>query len=145
MTDHIASLPRRLASIIYDLLLLFAVLFAASIPVTMGLGITYGHPLYPGYVVYIYAVTFLYYGWFWVHGGQTPAMKTWNIKLVATDGNKVNWKQALFRYLATFLSCLPLGLGFLWSLIRKDKACWHDLLSSTQLIVVPKKIIRKNL
>jgi uncharacterized RDD family membrane protein YckC len=54
-----AGLARRLASIIYDLLLLCAVLFAASIPVTMGLGITYGHPLYIGYVIYIYAVIFL--------------------------------------------------------------------------------------
>ncbi len=129
-----AGLARRLASIIYDLLLLLAVLFAASIPVTMGLGITYGHPLYIGYVVYIYVVIFLYYGWFWVHGGQTPAMKTWNIRLVGTNGNKISWKQALYRFLSAIISCLFLGVGFLWSLIRKDKASWHDLLSNTRLI-----------
>jgi len=137
MTDNIVTpvgLARRLASIIYDLLLLCAVLFAASIPVTMGLGITYGHPLYIGYVVYIYAVIFLYFGWFWVHGGQTPAMKTWNIRLVETGGTNVSWKQALIRFLGACASSLLLGVGFLWSLIRKDKASWHDLLSKTQLI-----------
>jgi len=128
------GLARRLASIIYDLLLLCAVLFAASIPVTMGLGITYGHPLYIGYVIYIYAVIFLYFAWFWVHGGQTPAMKTWNIRLIGIDGSNVNWKQALYRFLGGCVSCLLLGMGFLWSLIRKDKASWHDLLSNTQLI-----------
>lgn len=137
MTDNIVTpvgLARRLASIIYDLLLLCAVLFAASIPVTMGLGIPYGHPLYIGYVVYIYTVIFLYFGWFWVHGGQTPAMKTWNIRLVETGGTNVSWKQALIRFLGACASSLLLGVGFLWSLIRKDKASWHDLLSETQLI-----------
>ncbi len=129
-----ASLARRLASIIYDLILLCAVLFAASIPVTMGLGITYGHPLYIGYIVYIYAVIFLYFGWFWVHGGQTPAMKTWNIRLVGTNGTNVSWKQALYRFLSAVVSCLSLGVGFLWSIVRKDKASWHDLISKTRLI-----------
>ena len=137
MTDNIVTpigLARRLASIIYDLLLLCAVLFAASIPITMGLGITYGHPLYIGYVVYIYAVIFLYFGWFWVHSGQTPAMKTWNIRLVGASRTEVSWKQALYRFLGALISFLFLGVGFLWSLIRKDKASWHDLLSKTQLI-----------
>ncbi len=138
MTEEITVTPvgfvRRVASIIYDLLLLCAVLFAASIPVTVGLGITYGHPLYFGYVVYIYVVIFLYFGWFWVHGGQTPAMKTWNIKMVGMNGTNVSWKQALYRFLGAFISCIPIGLGFLWSLIRKDKASWHDLLSNTRLI-----------
>ena len=137
MTPHTqtpAGLARRLASIIYDLLLLFAVLFAASIPVAMGLGITYGHPLYPLYVIYIHAVSFLYFGWFWVHGGQTPAMKTWKIRLVDANGDNVSWKLALYHYLAAFISVLVVGMGFFWSLIRKDKATWHDLISNTRLI-----------
>lgn len=128
------GLARRFAAILYDLLLLLAVLFAASIPVTMILGINYGHPLYPLYIFYIYMLCFLYFGWFWVHGGQTPAMKTWQIRLVETRGSNVSWKQALYRYLAAFISWTALGVGFLWSLIRKDKATWHDLISNTRLI-----------
>jgi uncharacterized RDD family membrane protein YckC len=129
-----AGLAKRLASIIYDSILLFAVLFAASIPIITILGITYGHPLYPLYVAYIYAISFLYFGWFWVHGGQTPAMKTWKIQLIGANGISISWKQALYRYLGAFISAVVFGLGFLWSVIRKDKASWHDLFSKTRLI-----------
>ncbi len=122
------SLLRRLVIIFYDSLLLFAVLFFASIPIAVPFNITYGSPWYFAYVLYIYVVGFIYFGWFWTHGGQTLAMRTWKAKLVSSSG------KALLRYLVALLSWLCLGLGFIWSLFRKDNATWHDLVSGTQLI-----------
>lgn len=127
------SLPRRLVIIFYDSLLLFAVLFFASIPIVVPFKITYGSPWYFAYVLYIYTVGFIYFGWFWTHGGQTLAMKTWKVKLTSNSG-QISWKHALLRYLVAFLSWLCLGLGFIWSIFRKDNATWHDLVSGTRLI-----------
>lgn len=127
------GLIRRLAAIVYDSLLLFAVLFIASVPVTVPFEITVDHPLYPLYVIYIYAVGFGFFGWFWTHGGQTLGMKTWGIAVEDFEGGKLTWKRALQRYVAAFVSWLALGIGFLWSLIHPERLAWHDLLSKTRL------------
>lgn len=127
------GLIRRLAAIVYDALLLFAVLFLASVPVTVPLEITVDHPLYPLYVIYIYAVGFGFFGWFWTHGGQTLGMKTWGIAVEDFEGDTLSWGQAFRRYLAAIVSWLPLGLGFLWSLLHPERLAWHDLWSRTRL------------
>ena len=127
------TLLHRFVVILYDGLLLFAVLFFASIPVVAGFSITYNSPFYPLYILYIYGVGFLYFGWFWTHGGQTLAMKTWKARLVSSQGD-VTWLQAAKRYLVALISWLCLGLGFLWSLFRQDNATWHDLFSATRLV-----------
>ena len=130
-------LLRRLVIILYDSFLLFAVLFFVSIPVVVLFSITYDSPLYPLYLFYIYSVGFLYYGWFWTHGGQTLAMKTWNARLVSNQGD-VSWLQAARRYITAMISWIFLGMGFIWSLFRQDNATWHDLLSSTRLVCLKK-------
>lgn len=132
------SLWRRLAVIIYDGFLLAAVLFFAAAVPTIAFGITQESPAYPLLIVYIYGIAFLYYGWFWTQGGQTLAMKTWNVKIESTQGESISWGQALIRFLVAMLGWLPVALGYLWSLIRKDKATWHDLASKTRLLKLPK-------
>ena len=128
------TLLRRFVVILYDGLLLFAVLFFASIPVVAGFSITYESSFYPLYIFYIYGIGFLYFGWFWTHGGQTLAMKTWKTRLVGYNQADVTWLQAARRYLSALISWLCLGLGFLWSLFRQDNATWHDLFSGTSLV-----------
>jgi len=36
------------------------------------------------------------------------------------------------------VSLLPLGLGFLWILFDPEKRAWHDRLSRTRVVVLPK-------
>lgn len=133
------TLWRRFAVIIYDGILLAAVLFfMATIP-TVIFEITRESPLYPILIVYIYGMAFLYFGWFWTRGGQTLAMKTWNIRIESDEYTRVTWKQALIRFSVAIISWLPLGLGYLWTLIRKDSASWHDLASKTHLVQLPKQ------
>lgn len=103
-----ASAKHRLLSIVYDGLLLGAVLFIAMaifIPIANSAGLESGHPVFS---VYFLLVCFLFYAGFWTHGGQTLGMKTWKIKLIHENGQAISWGQALLR----FMTALPA-----WTLI----------------------------
>ncbi|MBU0499115.1 MAG: RDD family protein [Gammaproteobacteria bacterium] len=131
------GLLRRLAAIFYDLLLLLAMLFVAS---GLALLINGGQPIQSGnpfYTLYMLLVTFLFYAWFWVHGGQTLGMRAWRIRVLRDDGQPLTWGDATRRFLFAVLSLIPFGLGFLWSLFDKEGRAWHDRLSRTRLILVP--------
>jgi uncharacterized RDD family membrane protein YckC len=124
---------RRLAAIIYDLFLLLALLFVATLlvlPLNHGEAFTSKQYWYPAYLL---TVSFLFYGWFWTHGGQTLGMRAWKIKVLTFDRKPIDWTQALLRFTATLVSLAPGGLGFAWILIDKNRRAWHDYLSHTAL------------
>ena len=132
-----ASLFKRLVVIGYDGLLLIAILFistALTLPLNDGMAITNQHPLFPFLVIYWFIISFIFYGWFWTHGGQTLGMKTWNLQLISTDNKKITWKQAFVRFCCAILSTIFFGLGFLWSLFNEKKSTLHDIFSNTILI-----------
>lgn len=57
------------------------------------------------------------------------------IRIVRTDGSKVNWGTAVLRFLASVLSMLLLGIGFLMVAFRDDKRALHDLMCGTVVII----------
>jgi uncharacterized RDD family membrane protein YckC len=127
------GLLRRLAAIVYDTILLAAVLFAATaaiLPFNAGNAFRPGQYFYPAYLI---GVSFLFFAWFWTHGGQTLGMRAWKIKVLTTDGNPINWRQAVLRFASALISWAVLGLGFWWILCDKQKRGWHDRLSHTML------------
>ena len=71
-------------------------------------------------------------------GGQTLGMQAWRIKLVAIDGSKLRFSQALLRCLGAAISAGCLGLGYLWKLVDRNNRYWHDYLSGTELELLPK-------
>jgi len=124
---------RRIAVVFYDTLLLLAILFfatAIALPFNKGEAFTNSNILYPGYLL---GISFLYYGWFWTHGGQTPGLKTWKLRVLDFDQRLISWKQAFFRFIFGLFSWTAFGAGFLWILIDKNKLSWHDHLSKTRL------------
>ena len=125
---------RRIGAIFYDAILLLAILVLASLIIVAPLRLTHDHPWYPLYVIYVYAVAFLFFGWFWTHGGQTLGMRTWGIRITAVDGGDVSWTMAFIRFVGAVVSWLPLGAGFFWCLVDRDGMAWHDRLSGTRLI-----------
>jgi uncharacterized RDD family membrane protein YckC len=134
------GLFRRLAAIVYDSLLLGAVLFAATaamLPLNSGHAFRANQYFYP---VYLTGVSFLFFGWFWTHGGQTLGMRAWKIKVLTHDGQPINWRQAALRFLSALLSWLVLGLGFWWILFDRQKRGWHDRLSGTAVHFDPPPI-----
>lgn len=137
-----AGLLRRLACIFYDSLLLAALLMTLSVlwlPVTGGEAISPAHPLYHLYQLSLLALVFVFFCGFWLVGGQTLGMRAWRITVRDRAGGRLSFRQAALRFAAAALSWLPLGLGFLWSLVDRDKMTWHDRLSGTVLTVEPRR------
>jgi uncharacterized RDD family membrane protein YckC len=133
--DFLSAAPgflRRLAAQIYDLFLLVALLFLATVlllPFTAGLAISDQQILI--YRIYLVVVSFFFYGWFWTHGGQTLGLRAWKIKVLTLDKNPISWNQALLRFVTAIVSWGCFGLGFLWMLVDKNRRSWHDHLSKT--------------
>lgn len=133
------GLSRRLAAIVYDGLLLWGVLFVAGLPLPLISGTLreswWVELLTQGYLL---IVCLLFFGWFWVHGGQTLGMRAWRLRVVGADRSPIGWRQATVRFLAAALSWAALGLGFLWVLVDRERLAWHDRLSNTALVLLPK-------
>lgn len=128
------SLLRRLGAMVYDAFLLTGLLFFAT---TLLLPLRGGEAFRPNelaYSAYLLGVCFMFYGWFWTHGGQTLGMRAWKIRLCVEDGSAVTWGRAAVRFAAALLSLGLFGLGYWWALWDKRKRCWHDLLSGTHLV-----------
>jgi uncharacterized RDD family membrane protein YckC len=81
----------------------------------------------------------VFFGWFWLKNGQTLGMQAWRIKLVGFDGAPPSVRQIIIRCLAATLSAACLGLGYLWCLLDRNGRYWHDYLSRTELVLLPRK------
>ena len=128
------GIARRLASGLYDLLLVAAVVLVATFPFLAIVGdATHGwrRNLLQAWVI---GVSGAYFVWFWTHGGRTLAMKTWRIRLVADDGRPVNTLRAVHRYAVALLGLAAAGAGFAWALVDRDRQFLHDRLSGTRLV-----------
>lgn len=126
-----APVWRRLAALAYDGLLLTGVLFAATLAILPWRGGQAFHPHDPWFSGYLLGVSFLFFGWFWTHGGQTPGMRCWKIRLLADDGGPVGWKQAAARFIWAWIAAACFGLGYGWMVFDVRKRAWHDLATGT--------------
>ena len=130
---------RRLGAMLYDSLLLLALLMMLSYPyVWLTGGDKPGAMVKALYQLYLLAICFFYFAGFWVRGGQTLGLRAWRMKLARHDGGAVTWALALRRFAWSWLSLLCLGLGFLWMIFDRDRLAWHDRLSETRLQLLPK-------
>jgi len=139
-----AGLLRRLAALLYDILLLFGLWTLVSALMLLVSGGWLAEPARPAWLVsalrMLLALTTLgFFVWFWTHGGQTLGMRAWRLRLVGQDGAAVTPRQALIRVAAACLALAPAGLGLWWVLIDPEHRAWHDRWSGTRLIVVPKR------
>jgi len=144
-----AGLGRRLAAISYDALLCVALLMVTAFIyklVWMGFigearlrqlsesGALDADPLLSSILL---IALFGFFAHFWTRAGQTLGMQVWGIRVQNADGTAISLWQALLRFVVAIASWLCVGLGFFWSLFDKQKRCWHDLYSQTQLVRVP--------
>ena len=130
------SIRRRLASMLYEALLLAAVLFIAAFIFTA----IFRSPLPPilrfAFQLYLLLVTATYFIWYWLHGGQTLPMKTWHLRVVRTDGQPLSLKQAYLRFLLALIG-VGLGFGILWALFDRERLFWHDRMAGTKIVLSP--------
>ena len=142
MSDHPpVTFLRRLGAIFYDALLFGGTIFivggilATVISRLLGLeSIPPGSPLANAFFVFYVLLSFLMFGWFWTHDGQTLGMRAWKIRVITDSGQELNWQQAFFRFVAALFSWVCFGVGFLISIFDKEKLSWHDRFSRTRLI-----------
>ncbi len=126
------SLRRRLACNLYECLLLVAVLFVAAFPIA---ALTGKLPPEIGVALlrlYLFLIAGAYFAVFW-RKGQTLAMKTWRIRLVATSGGVPSRSQVWLRYSLACLNLAALGIGWWAALWRQDRQFLQDRFAGTRL------------
>jgi uncharacterized RDD family membrane protein YckC len=159
----LASLPRRIAAVIYESMLLGALVLALGFALLPLYG--FGAPAERSLVILppsmraasfgvVFAVCGAYCVWMWTGGRRTLAMKTWRIALESAGGSAVMAGPALVRYLAcwiapacsilAYLILRPYGhgrwalallaLNHAWALIDPDRQFLHDRIAGTRLV-----------
>ena len=110
---------------IYDLMLLFSILFFLSLPlVSFTSGEVISNNIF--YQLYLLIIILAYYIWFWVNHNQTLGMKSWKIILLNKDGTRnITITKCILRILFAVLG------GHLLLLIHKKSL--HDLISGTYM------------
>lgn len=131
----VPGLGRRLLSVLYEALLAFATAFLAGFAFH---GAAQGRLdgemrlLFQGYLFLVLGIYFIAC---WSRGGRTLAMQTWRMQIVRRDGTPVGIGRAALRYVLAWISLLPLGAGFLWACIDRDRQFLHDRLAGTRIVV----------
>jgi len=157
---HPPSRLRRFACMMYEGVLLFAVVFLASYLFDTLTQSRHGLTLRHGRQAALFIAIGLYFVLCWRLGGQTLAMKTWHIRLTGVDGVPPASSRLIARYALSWL--LPLAgagviaaaahasgwsaiytlivitpfLNFIWTWLDRDAVFLHDRLLDTRLISV---------
>jgi uncharacterized RDD family membrane protein YckC len=100
-------LPRRLASFLYEGVLLFGVTFVVGL--VYGVAEGQRHALHgrQGLAATLFIAYGLYFVTCWSRSGRTLPMQTWHIRLVTRDGAPVPPWRAAARYLVAWIWFLP--------------------------------------
>ena len=134
----LASLRLRLMSLVYEGILLFAVLFVASY-----LFVGLARDAQSGFArvlfqIYLLSVCGAYFVFCWTHTGQTLPMKTWRMRVVTQTGEAPGMGRALRRYLFAVPGVLS-GISLLWSPFDRERQFLHDRLAGTRIVRVEKQ------
>jgi uncharacterized RDD family membrane protein YckC len=138
-----AGLLPRLASLLYEALILPAIVLLA------GLAWQFAHWMLTGRLeasgaavwslrAWIVLATAAYFCGFWVRGGQTLPMRTWRLRLERRDGGPLDARRALARYALAWPGVLAAGIGFAWALVDRDRQFLHDRLAGTRIVRLPR-------
>ena len=117
---HFAAPPcplwRRLLALVYDLLIVVALVMVVGLLCQLATGgrliHTGAHAVVPPWYQALQgAVVAAYFISSWRRGGQTLGMRPWRIRVCRTDGGTLSLRQALVRALAAAAPALLLALA----------------------------------
>ena len=89
-------------------------------------------PLLLGAGIYL-GLRLIYDIGFWLLAGQTPGKRVLGVRIVRTDGKRLNFWNALRRVLGYIVSSI-LFLGYLWILFDNRRQGFHDKLAGTMVV-----------
>lgn len=92
---------------VYDAILLFGVVFMSGWLFDVLTQSRHVLTLRHARQAWLFLVIGVYFTFFWCRSGQTLAMKTWHIRVVARDGTRLRVPHAVLRYLLAWLWFLP--------------------------------------
>lgn len=155
----VPGIGRRIAALPYEALLLLALMLVMSFPIAGLKGATLSGVPHVIFQIYLIAVVFAYFTWFWRHGGQTLPMKTWRFRVVTQNGGALTWQVALRRFVCALLfygpavagtmmiffpnrispvltmwTFLPMVATLFWARFDADKQFLHDRWAGTRLV-----------
>jgi uncharacterized RDD family membrane protein YckC len=87
-----------------------------------------------GLSAFMIAFPLIYLLFFWILAGQTLGDHVAGVRVIRTNGHRVNLVTGCIRFVGYLLCILSLGLGFLWVLIDDKRQGWHDKLAGTYVI-----------
>lgn len=136
---ELASLRRRLASMLYESLLLLGVLGLTFLVPHLILGVVFQYESPGGLAwLHIFVVLGFYFVWYWRRHAQTLAMQTWKLKVVdAASGRNLTAARCGLRYMLAWPSVLLFGVGLLWALIDRDRQFLHDRVAGSCVVLLP--------
>lgn len=141
---ELASLRRRLAGMLYEMLLLlgvFAVFFLFPWMVFFAQMDWKAPPAWVNWAELAHVLV-LFGGYFiycWHRLSQTLAMRTWRLQVVTAEGKPLSWGLAIFRYTLAWPSVLCFGIGIFWAFFDLDRLFLHDRLAGTRVVQLPKR------
>ena len=134
-----AGFGRRLAALLYD-----SVLLAALLVVFTSGAVFLNHrraiePATAGAWVYLYRAGLIgviagYYLLNWTRSGQTLGMRAWHLRAVTAAGKPLSLKAAALRFVCGVLAWAPAALGVLWLYFDPEHLALHDRLSNTRVV-----------
>ncbi|UTW46248.1 RDD family protein [bacterium SCSIO 12696] len=143
-----ASVFRRLSALVYDFLLMLAIVFICGVLTVIIQYLIYS-PIPEGQqmpplpwlpvVLGLWLANAYYFVYCWGKRGQTLAMKAWRLRVQQLDGSLTTTKQRWLRAVIAPLS-LASVVGLLWRLWDKNGDCLHDKLTGTRVVLLPKGV-----
>ena len=132
-----AGFFRRFAALIYDVLLLAALMLIFTTALVMLLARSAIVPETAGPWAYVYRGALLgiavgYYVINWTRSGQTLGMRAWRLRAVDPQGKRMNMRAALLRAFCGLGAWLPAALGVLWLYVDSERLAIHDRWSRTR-------------
>ncbi len=143
VTEALAGFWIRLAAYIIDSIALYAVDYLINLGLHLSVDPTQGLAVFDDPKLWIsQAISFVLYATYFTFctgkWGQTLGKRATGVKVVRTDGSSVSYLRSLARYLASILSGLTLGIGYLMIAFSANKRGLHDLICGTKVIKIRK-------
>lgn len=130
---------RRLGALLLDLLLFGGIDLAVVYLTLRIVGLRADEigvlPVWP-MLVFLGFMQLAYAAVFTALGGQTIGKMAMHIRVVAVDDRPLSWGAAVRRTLASLVSVVTAGLGYLPGLIGRDRRALHDRLAGSRVVTL---------